>query len=339
MKFDRCNKVDFEMLCKAPIDLIEQDDKYTFRTIRRGDLHDLRTLQLELFPVKYTKKFYLSLLDTNNTWTVLTEERETDKIIGVCSARVFEENQFRWCGLRNNKIRMGYIMTLGVSPVHRRKGLASKMLDILERRMLQDPYNVTRLTLHCKVDNHQALSFYKTFGFYKAQKIKNYYDFNGRYEDAYQLVRDAICMEESSTNLVVHSESDEDDEETNLVGDNSPSWLSRIFLVDVMMSYIYSISSHITECTFYILDFCRNAWTPGNNRYYHTSWNTLFSSFRRFMNSRAEEVNDNDSRFDDIRRSPQTWSSLTTAKKRLFLNQQDQSTSLTTQQQESVEVA
>jgi ribosomal protein S18 acetylase RimI-like enzyme len=292
--------------------VIEQDDTYTFRTIQREDLQELRALQLELFPVKYTRQFYLSLLDSTSTWTVVALETSTNKIIGVCSARVFEENQYYWCGLQRNKIRMGYIMTLGVSTLHRRKGLASKMLDMLEQRMLLEPYNVTRLTLHCKVDNHQALSFYKTFGFYKAKKIKNYYDFSGRYEDAYQLVRDAIVIDTDNSTLIVDAPDDDEEIDTRLY--------QQIPMLQTIVNYFLSVTSHITRCTFYVLDYCRNAWTPGNNRYYHTHWSDLLSSLRRFMTIDSKQsyqpvIDEED---EDMKRTV-SWS-VTTAKKRFFLN-------------------
>jgi ribosomal protein S18 acetylase RimI-like enzyme len=320
---DKENEPLLQMTANNNNDIIEQDEKYIFRTIHRDDLHDLRTLQLELFPVKYTKKFYLSLLDMSNTFTVLAIERETDKIIGVCSARVFEESHFEWCGFKYTRVRMGYIMTLGVSPSHRRKGLASKMLEMLERRMLLEPYNVTKLTLHCKVDNNQALSFYKTFGFYIAQKIKNYYDFNGRYEDAYQLVRDVIIQNEDSTNVVVDDVIIEDQEDSGTI-----LFFSRFYMIQLVLSYAYKMSSMIARYTFYFLDYCRNVWTPGNNRYYSATSDTflggLFNAFKRFISSPAvdpdDEDNDQSNTIDSRRQTIQQWPSITTAKKRYFLN-------------------
>lgn len=79
-------------------------------------------------------------------------------------------------------------MTLGVVEEHRRRGFASRMLDMMEYNMLTK-HNVRKLTLHCKVDNTAALGFYNSHGFQISEKIVNYYSINGKNEDAYHLER------------------------------------------------------------------------------------------------------------------------------------------------------
>ncbi|KAL0488329.1 N-alpha-acetyltransferase [Acrasis kona] len=301
-------------------DVIEEDTGYVFRTIRSEDLQPLRVLQLELFPVKYTKQFYLNLLDRAKTYSVLTIDRCTGKVIGVCSARVYEEVEFSWCGFNKKSMVMGYIMTLGVCPSHRRRGLASKMLDMLERRMLLEPYNVTRLTLHCKVDNNQALSFYKTLGFHVSQKIKNYYDFNGRYEDAYQLVRDAILEEHACTNVTIEAQNTDAD---NVI---VPSFISQSYLAQIILEPVSYMTSSVARKTFRILDFCRNIWTPGSNRYYIPNESApnsviggLILAFQRFLMTRDVEDEHGDKNID--KKGNQLWTSVSTAKKRSLSQQ------------------
>ncbi len=80
-------------------------------------------------------------------------------------------------------------MTLGVSKQHRRKGLARTILELSEHEMYST-FNCEKLTLHCKVDNTDALSFYGNMRFYVDKRIDSYYEINGRSEDAYHLVRD-----------------------------------------------------------------------------------------------------------------------------------------------------
>uniref|UniRef100_A0A7S1PGP6 N-alpha-acetyltransferase 60 n=1 Tax=Percolomonas cosmopolitus TaxID=63605 RepID=A0A7S1PGP6_9EUKA len=85
-------------------------------------------------------------------------------------------------------VRTGYIMTLGVTKPYRRRGLASKMLKVIIKKM-RDSYHCHQLMLHCKTDNTVALEFYKrAFGFQIEKKISNYYEIDDSLEDAYQLV-------------------------------------------------------------------------------------------------------------------------------------------------------
>jgi len=207
-------------------DVIHVTESVIFRTIRREDLSDLHHLQLELFPVRYKDDFYQSLLVKDNTLTILAIHRQTRKLIGVCSCRVYEHDTgsalLSWIyeflssivsangsfvGLsrsdnnrQNQSVqkqqqeqqyndRFGYIMTLGVTRSYRRQGLASQMVEILIRKMVEKPYYCSSLTLHCKVDNERALKFYHKHGFIVEDRVRDYYDFAGVREDAFHLVK------------------------------------------------------------------------------------------------------------------------------------------------------
>lgn len=200
-------------------DLVLVTENYTFRRIRLNDLELLKKLQSELFPVRYDEEFYRSLLNTNETYTILAFTNESHcsetahkKLVGVCTCKVYENKPIIFAKLRNIKSkiwnfffastdyeqnesktpihRYGYIMTLGVTLAHRRRGLASQMLAIIEKEMSRYPYQCSRLTLHCKVDNVNALNFYHKHGFRIEFRFLDYYDFNGVKEDAFQLVKD-----------------------------------------------------------------------------------------------------------------------------------------------------
>ncbi|EFC40714.1 N-acetyltransferase [Naegleria gruberi] len=172
--------------------IIFEDSEYLYRTITRDDLPALKKLQQELFPVQYNKPFYLKLLDKSKTYTLLSFSKENNELIGVCSTSItLEENTdggfWQFLFGYPDKYNVCYIMTLGVKKKHRRKGLASRMLQILEEVVSVDPYYCTKLTLHCKVDNQHALSFYNQNSFTVKERIEGYYDFGSHFEAAFKL--------------------------------------------------------------------------------------------------------------------------------------------------------
>ncbi|KAG2372818.1 hypothetical protein C9374_013098 [Naegleria lovaniensis] len=172
--------------------IIFEDSEYLYRNVTRDDLPSLKKLQQELFPVQYNKQFYLKLLDKSKTYTLLSFSKEHNELIGVCSSSILTEEKHDggfWQNLFGypDKYNICYIMTLGVKKNHRRKGLASRMLQILEEVVSAEPYFCTKLTLHCKVDNERALSFYRQNAFFIKEKIDGYYDFGSHMEAAFKL--------------------------------------------------------------------------------------------------------------------------------------------------------
>ena len=65
------------------------------------------------------------------------------------------------------------ILTLAVSPAHRRKGLAAQLLR--QAGQLLGPYGVDRLLLDVAADNDGAIAFYEAAGFLADGRRKNYY--------------------------------------------------------------------------------------------------------------------------------------------------------------------
>ncbi|MEQ9315152.1 MAG: N-acetyltransferase, partial [Henriciella sp.] len=65
------------------------------------------------------------------------------------------------------------ILTLAVSPAHRRRGLAAQLLR--QAAQLLGPYGVDRLLLDVAADNDGAITFYKASGFLADGRRKNYY--------------------------------------------------------------------------------------------------------------------------------------------------------------------
>jgi GNAT superfamily N-acetyltransferase len=69
------------------------------------------------------------------------------KLVGVCSTRINQEYLGYCCS--KIKYNSGYIMTLGVSPTFRRRGIASDMIRESESTLISK-FKCKKLTLHCK---------------------------------------------------------------------------------------------------------------------------------------------------------------------------------------------
>jgi len=67
----------------------------------------------------------------------------------------------------------GHILTIDISPIHRRKGTAQKLLQEIEKIFKEKGVKACRLEV--REDNIAALRLYQKFGYKKVAKLKNYY--------------------------------------------------------------------------------------------------------------------------------------------------------------------
>lgn len=200
------------------------------------------------------------------------------KLVGVCTCKVYENKPSLFAMLGNVKSRVcnyffappdcdqnenktsihryGYIMTLGVTLAHRRRGLASQMLEIIEKEMSLYPYLCPRLTLHCKVDNVNALNFYHKHGFRIEFRFRDYYDFNGVKEDAFQLVKDlqiTPSLEGSCPTgqpMILHQGSNESKKQEGALTMNELFWwyLGLIYVwASIVFSWLLVIFARLSD--------------------------------------------------------------------------------------------
>lgn len=78
-----------------------------------------------------------------------------------------------------------HVMNVSVDPVHRRRGIASGLIDVLLERVGED----AALTLEVRTSNRGAIALYEGFGFRSAGVRPRYYQDNG--EDAVIMWRTA----------------------------------------------------------------------------------------------------------------------------------------------------
>lgn len=79
---------------------------------------------------------------------------------------------------------VAHITTIAVAPEHRRRGLAERLLERLDRALVER--GITSIVLEVRVGNTAAQSLYKTCGFVITQRLAGYYN-DG--EDGFLMVK------------------------------------------------------------------------------------------------------------------------------------------------------
>lgn len=74
---------------------------------------------------------------------------------------------------RERKSATGHILTIDVSPKHRRKGIGLRLLQEIER-IFKDK-GVRVCCLEAREDNIAALNLYQKFGYGRVGRLENYY--------------------------------------------------------------------------------------------------------------------------------------------------------------------
>jgi [ribosomal protein S18]-alanine N-acetyltransferase len=83
-----------------------------------------------------------------------------------------------------NENGSAHITTLGVAPEHRRRGVAARLLDHIERSVRNR--DIGTLVLEVRVGNIAAQELYRRFGFHVVQRVAKYYN-NG--EDCFLMMK------------------------------------------------------------------------------------------------------------------------------------------------------
>ena len=149
----------------------EKDSRYeaaqkliSFGELTPKNVEQLRKLNLAVFPVKYSDKFYTDL--SSNPVQLYTHLAYfTDIMVGAICCRVESQDGAAF------KV---YIMTIGVLAPYRRLGIGKQLLQkVLEACSLQP--DCVEIYLHVQVGNDSAVDFYKGFGFEVGSIVKDYY--------------------------------------------------------------------------------------------------------------------------------------------------------------------
>eukprot|EP00899_Mesostigma_viride_P014663 jgi/Mesvir1/23198/Mv22662-RA.1 len=138
------------------------DKNLSFDTVRDKNVHQLRTLNLAIFPLRYQDKYFQDAMSAGE-FTKLAYY--SDICVGAIACRL-EKREGGGAHL--------YVMTLGVLAPYRRLGIGSTLLqNALE--LARGDENIKDAYVHVQVNNSEAVAFYKKYGFETTETIKDYY--------------------------------------------------------------------------------------------------------------------------------------------------------------------
>ena len=168
----------------------------SFGRITQDNIKQLKTLNVNTFPVLYGPKFYKNITKTPHQFTKYAYFQSM--VIGAICCRVENDastfhffsfifayfhliftshslNLFRG----ENKL---YILTLAVLPVYRRRNVGSQLLNSVldEARSWNEQKSessslIASIYLHVQTSNEMACAFYENHGFTKGDVVENYY--------------------------------------------------------------------------------------------------------------------------------------------------------------------
>ncbi|HEY7891196.1 MAG TPA: ribosomal protein S18-alanine N-acetyltransferase [Solirubrobacteraceae bacterium] len=133
------------------------------RSLSYQDLPQVITIERRAFPTP---------------WSLAMFVLELSKTSGICLA-AFRQEELLGYTICSRYETVWHIMNIAVSPEHRRRGIATKLLAELYRRAGGDQ---ARYTLEVRRTNQEAINLYEVQGFRPAGMRRRYYQDNG--EDA-----------------------------------------------------------------------------------------------------------------------------------------------------------
>jgi len=109
----------------------------------------------------FTKKQISLLLTDYNSISLIA--KENGEIVGFIVGMIYPDG----------KVVNGHILTIDVSPSHRRKGIGQMLLKEMENIFVQK--GVQDCLLEVREDNVPAISLYHKLGYEDIGKLENYY--------------------------------------------------------------------------------------------------------------------------------------------------------------------
>jgi ribosomal protein S18 acetylase RimI-like enzyme len=154
------------------------------RGIRQTDIPQIKQLQDILFPIKYKERFYQRLLYRNHHCILVFNSAQSE-LLGVATAKQIQDDFNRVCCsiLKRKFVKRAYLMTFGVTPHARQRGLGTFVLSKIEEELNSKKFDV--LSLHVKTDNIPAINFYKKNGFFIVKELTDYYEIDEEHYNAY----------------------------------------------------------------------------------------------------------------------------------------------------------
>jgi len=148
--------------------------KLRFGDVTKDNWQQLRRLNLSVFPVSYSDKFYADTYRPELK-AITRLAFYNDVLIGAvcCRYETVELTAERIIN-KSDQHRRLYIMTLGVLAPYRHYGVGRRLLEIILDHA-KKTNDIEEIFLHVQTSNTEALAFYKAFGFENVGIINNYY--------------------------------------------------------------------------------------------------------------------------------------------------------------------
>ncbi|MEM3403178.1 MAG: ribosomal protein S18-alanine N-acetyltransferase [Nitrososphaeria archaeon] len=148
---------------------------YTLRKAREEDIDGVINVNSVALPEHYTHSFYTSIFSTNPDTFLVIEYN--GRVVAYHMGRIEYGFSFK---TKPQIVKKGHIISIAVLEEHRRKGLATALLQ----RAIEEfkKHGCETSFLEVRVSNDPAISMYKKLGYHVAQRIRGYYN-DG--EDAY----------------------------------------------------------------------------------------------------------------------------------------------------------
>ena len=144
----------------------------TLRPYRANDLDAMHALDVECFdkPFRFSRGAMRRFAEAKKARVVIAEDN--DALVGFVILDI-EDTQDG---------PVGYIVTLDVSPGHRRRGLGGQLMEQVEREAFRE--GCVAVLLHVFIGNEPATRFYVARGFVQSHRENDFY---GRGLDAWVL--------------------------------------------------------------------------------------------------------------------------------------------------------
>ena len=141
----------------------------TIRAPVISDLEDIVHLNRISLPENYPVAYFIELI---KSWHETSSVAEVDhKGVGYIITRIEKASISPW---RPRGKSQAHIISVAVSPDHRRQGIGVKMMNYVIDKVNQIG-NIEKITLEVRESNHGAVEMYKKLKFYTAKVLSRYY--------------------------------------------------------------------------------------------------------------------------------------------------------------------
>ncbi|ORX80101.1 acyl-CoA N-acyltransferase [Anaeromyces robustus] len=165
------------------------------RSVNRNNINDLRKVYISTFPLTYNNEFYSDIINIYPKGLSRVATYHNIVVGGICCRlekktlkdikrelpipSVGHDLSFTQQISQLNDLKLlntysCYIMAIAVLELYQNLSIGSKLMSYIIKYCENDK-SISSINLHVHVKNEKAIKFYKKYGFYQKEYIKNYY--------------------------------------------------------------------------------------------------------------------------------------------------------------------